>query len=159
MLGDDDLVEVDIVDGSVGRLRPSRAGRAVLVLHARPPDQRSLAHEVERLFWLAGRAAAPEELATGRAEEGDEVAIVRMPVGAVPASLPDHGVDPASIAVVLGETIRPGFPPLQAGDPATLDRPTTRRHSMRLALARLYHAGRIVSRTLPGPRSTSEISA
>jgi len=106
VLGDDELVEVDIVDGSVARLRPARAGRALLVLHARPPDQRSLAHELERLFWLAGRAAAPEVLATGRAEEGDEVAVIRMPVGAVPASLPDHGVAPATIAVALGETVR-----------------------------------------------------
>lgn len=106
MLGDDELVEIDIVDRSVSRLRPARAGRAVLVLHARPPDQRSLAHELDRLFWLAGRAAAPEVLATGRAEEGDEVAVVRMPVGAVPASLPDHGVAPANIAVIFGEAVR-----------------------------------------------------
>lgn len=106
MLGDDELVEIDIVDGSVGRLRPARAGRALLVLHARPPGQRWLAHELERLFWLAGRAAAPEVLATGRVEEGDEVAVVRMPVGAVPATLPDHGVDPANVAVMFGEAIR-----------------------------------------------------
>ncbi len=106
ILGDDELIELDMVGGCVARLRPARPDRAVLVLHARPPDQRSLAHEIERLFWLAGRVGASEVLATGRAEEGDEVAVIRLPVGAVPATDPGHGVEPARVASMLGGTIR-----------------------------------------------------
>jgi aminoglycoside 3'-phosphotransferase-2 len=106
VLGGDELVEIDIVDGAIARLRPGRPGRAVLALHSRPPDQRALAHEIEHLFWLAGRASAPDVIATGRAEEGDEVAMIRMPVGAVPASRPEHGVDPANVAATLGKALR-----------------------------------------------------
>ena len=106
VLGDDDLVDVDEGQGSVSRARPKRPGRAVLVLHARPPEERALAHELERLVWLAGRVGAPELIATGRAEEGDEMAVVRMPVGALPADRPDHGFDPATVATRLGQMIR-----------------------------------------------------
>jgi aminoglycoside 3'-phosphotransferase-2 len=106
VLGDDELIEVDTAAGGVCRLRPARPGRAVLVLHARPPDQRQVAEEMERLFWLSGRAGSAEVLATGRAEEGDEVAVIRMAVGAVPATHREHGVDPGTVAVVLGEAIR-----------------------------------------------------
>jgi aminoglycoside 3'-phosphotransferase-2 len=106
VLGDDELIELDVIDGGIARLRPRRPGRAVLALHARPPEQRALAREIERLFWLAGRATAPEVIATGRAEEGDEVVVVRMPVGAMPASRPEHGVDPAGLAAALGAALR-----------------------------------------------------
>ena len=106
VLGDDELVDVDHVAGWASRARPKRPGRAVLVLHARPPEERALAHELERLAWLDGRVGAPELIATGRAEEGDELAMVRMPVGALPAHRPDHGFDPATVAALLGVMVR-----------------------------------------------------
>lgn len=106
VVGEDELIEIDTAAGGVCRLRPARPGRAVVVLHARPPDQRQLAHELERLFWLAGRAGSTDVLATGRADEGDEVAVIRMPVGAVPATHRQHGVDPGTVAMILGEAIR-----------------------------------------------------
>ena len=106
VLGDDDLVDIDTTEASVTRCRPARPGRAVLVLHARPPDERALAHELERLDWLAGRVGSPELIATGRAEEGDEMAMVRMPVGALPAQRPDHGFDPTTVADLLGRMVR-----------------------------------------------------
>lgn len=104
VVGDDSLEEL-LVDDRVALLRPSRADRALLVLHQRPPDVIDVLDEVDRLSWLDGRGPAPALVATARADEGDEAAVVRLGVDATPAST-GHPLGPEAMAEALAASLR-----------------------------------------------------
>jgi aminoglycoside phosphotransferase len=76
-----------------------------MVLHQRPPDTADLLDEADRLGWLAGRGGAPDVLASGRADEGDEAVVVRLATAAVRASDP-HPLGPEPLATTLGAALR-----------------------------------------------------
>jgi aminoglycoside phosphotransferase len=104
VLGDDDLVEIGR-DAGVALLRPTRAGRAVLVLHQRPPDTSAALDEGDRLAWLAARGPGPEVIAAGRADEGDEAIVIRHGVDATPATL-GHPMGPEALVDSLAAALR-----------------------------------------------------
>lgn len=119
VVGDDELERVG-ADGDVTVLRPWSPGRDIAVLHETGPRPRVLVHEADRLAWLAGRAAAPELIASGRTDDGDEALAVRIAADAI--SLDRRpAVDPVGFTGSLARALRavheltPGPEPADAG--------------------------------------------
>lgn len=104
VIGDDELVEVGHDDG-VTLLRPRRRGRALLVLHQRPPDTAAVLAEADRLAWLDARGGAPEVLASGRADEGDEALALRVASDALTAAA-GYPLGPERLIDVLSAVLR-----------------------------------------------------
>jgi aminoglycoside 3'-phosphotransferase II len=104
VLGDDELTEVG-VDAGISLLRPAGPKRALLVLHQRAPDTTAVLDEADRLSWLAGRGPAPAVLASGRADEGDEVIVLRLAADAAPATL-GHPMGPEALIEGLAAALR-----------------------------------------------------
>lgn len=104
ILGDEDLVEIGVDDG-VSLLRPTRAARALLVQHQRPPDTTAVLDEADRLSWLTGRGPAPELVGSGRADEGDETIVTRLAIDAVSAGS-GHPMGPEALVAALAAGLR-----------------------------------------------------
>jgi aminoglycoside 3'-phosphotransferase II len=104
VLGHDELAEI-AVDAGISILRPSGPKRALLVLHQRAPHTAAALDEADRLLWLAGRAPAPALLASGRADEGDEVIVLRLAVDATPATL-GHPMGPEALIEGMAAALR-----------------------------------------------------
>lgn len=103
VVGDDELVEIGVDDG-VALLRPG-ASRSIVVLHQRPPDPSAVLAEADRLGWLDGRAGAPDVLAAGRADEGDEAVVVRLAPDASTVA-GGHPLGPEHLARELARLLR-----------------------------------------------------
>ncbi|MEM7140575.1 MAG: phosphotransferase [Actinomycetota bacterium] len=104
VIGDDPLDEI-AVDEGVALLRPAIPGRSLLLAHQRPPDTDAVLDETDRLTWLAGRAGAPDVIASGRADEGDEALVVRLPHDAS-SGIDGHPMGPEALATSLAGMLR-----------------------------------------------------
>lgn len=109
VVGSDPLVSclpAGIEPDGVAHLRADRAGRHLMVLHEADPIAGNVPSAAERLLWLNGRAGSPELVASGRADDLGEAAVVRMSWNAV--SVADHlqPLDPESLARLLGQSLK-----------------------------------------------------
>ncbi len=102
VLGRDEPVEFD-TDRGTARLR--MPGQDRLVLHRRPPAVEELLDETDRLLWLDGRAPSPRIVASGRAAEGDEAAVLAIGEMAMPLGGGRVPVDPEQAAIEVGRTL------------------------------------------------------
>lgn len=104
VIGDDDLREV-ATDGGVSVLRPSSPGRDLLVLHGAGSAASEVVREAEQLGRLDGRGPAPEVLASGRSDEGDEALVLRLPATATPLA-GGHATDPLRLVTAVSGALR-----------------------------------------------------
>ncbi len=104
VLGEDELVEVGDDDG-VTLLRPTMAGRALLVLHQTGPQTAPVLDEADRVGWLAGRIPGPALVATGRADGGAETLVIRLDRDATPATL-GHPMGAEALVEALAGALR-----------------------------------------------------
>ena len=124
-LGASDLVAAGD-DRGVTLLRPVATGADVGVLHQPAPDPVALLDEADRLLWLAGVAPAPQVIAAGRADEGDEAVVVRLGADATSAAA-GHPMGPEALLDALAAALdalhrRPTEHCPFAADTATLRR-------------------------------------
>lgn len=119
MIGDDELEQVG-EDGDVVVLRPASPNRDIVVLHEQGSGSGVLIREADRLGWLSARGPAPELVASGRSDDGDEALVVRLAAGATPLDA-RPAVDPTSLTAALARALRevhriaPGPEPVDVG--------------------------------------------
>ncbi len=101
---------------------PARSAQVSLVLKWVPaatraawPDEPSLADEARRLEWLAGRHPAPELVAAGVSDDGDEHLLTRALTGES-AVTERWRAEPRLAVRVLGESLRALHESLSAAD-------------------------------------------
>lgn len=104
VIGDDELREVATDDG-VRVLRPLSPGRDLVVLHGTGPQAGTVLREADRLSRLDGRPPAPEIVASGRTDEGDEALVLRIPAEATPLD-GAHAMDPMQVVAVISRALR-----------------------------------------------------
>lgn len=102
-VGGTSLVEV-ASDRGVALLRSDDGDQPRAVLHQRPPDTAPLLDQADRLLWLAGRRPAPEVIAAGRADEGDEAVVIRLGPHAASAEY-GHPMGPEALLNSLAEAL------------------------------------------------------
>ncbi|MEQ8840372.1 MAG: phosphotransferase [Acidimicrobiales bacterium] len=103
VLGEHDLDGL-AVDGGIELLRVNPAELALAVLHQRAPDTGPLLDEVDRLLWLANVPPAPEVIATGRSDGGDETVVLALGRDAVSAEH-GHPMGPEALASSLATAL------------------------------------------------------
>lgn len=92
------------VDRDVTLLRPVGARADVAVLYQPGPRPVALLDEADRLLWLAGVAPAPQVMATGRADDGDESVVVHLGAEATSAAS-GHPMGPEALVAALAAAL------------------------------------------------------
>lgn len=103
VLGEHDLARL-ASDGDVEMLRVNPAERDLAVLYQRAPGTGPLLDEADRLLWLSGVSPAPEVIATGRGDQGDEAVVVVLGNDAVSAE-DGHPMGPEALASSLAAAL------------------------------------------------------
>lgn len=146
----DELAE----DRGVALLRP-RSDAHEAVLHQGAADTAALLDEADRLLWLAGAAPAPEIVAAGRADDGDEAVVIRLGADAASAET-GHPMGPEALVTTLAEAL------VALHDLSTAHCPFVAHTAALRAVVDRRVASGMVATTVDGPyagRSAGELAA